>query len=215
MSKPTILLIPRDGDPHKLLAPGRAGAMVPLAAFDEVAGKSRPCPVCGAAVRWYRPPTDQMDPCYICSVDWQHQFEQEAVIVREWRVGHCRDRQARKALVLALDGEPVPEGVDRARRALAIAEGCPFDPANVVLVDDLYRREHFWRLVAFRWSGHDRRWGRSYAGKPVRLADFEHVPGIVAGDGSGMALVRALATIAAHRLGCEVVVVGEASDGQA
>jgi hypothetical protein len=124
------------------------------------------------------------------------------------------ENPVRRALVLALDGEPVPEGVDRVRRVLAIAEGCPFDPANVVLVDDLYRREHFWRLVAFRWSGHGRRWGKSYAGKPVRLADFEHVPGIVAGDGSGMALVRALATIAAHRLGCEVVVVGEANDGR-
>jgi hypothetical protein len=111
------------------------------------------------------------------------------------------------ALVLAHEGEPVAEGVDRLRRTLAIREGCPFDPANVVLCDDLYRAQHYWRLVMFRWSGHGRRWGKSYAGKPVRLQEFEHVPGLVAGDGSGMALVNALGAIASTRLGGRVIVL--------
>jgi hypothetical protein len=200
MSKgPTVLLVPPTPD-HPLLAPGRAGAMAPLAAFDEVAGKSRPCPVCGAAVRWYRPPTDQMDPCYICSVDWQHQFEQEAVIVREWRVGYCRDRQARKALVLALDGKPVPEGMDRAARTLAALDREPEDgPMTFAHARLAYIRVSGANVLALTVTSHTEH------GDAV----YKHYSPVKHGLSEDVTLPVALATIAAHRLGCEVVVVGE------
>ena len=94
-----ILLIPAPGDPHGLLAPGKCGAMPP-SVYD--------APIVG----WVTAETLSRRTHGSFDLD-----EYENGLDRAIRLDY------RQALVLAWDGEPVPEGCDRAVRCLEMREG--------------------------------------------------------------------------------------------
>jgi len=76
-----LLFVPVD---PALLAPGPWGGIPPRAWYGRETVASKPCPVCGAKVRWSPAPTEQTDSCYVCSADCRHAFPQEAVYERRW-----------------------------------------------------------------------------------------------------------------------------------
>lgn len=142
----TLLLIPTALG-KALLDAGVCGSRPPIAHLDHVAGKPpKPCPVCGSALRWFRPPTDQMDPQYICTADAMHRFRQADILIPEWQVGPGYDGEPR-ALCLVLNGGVIPEACDRAARVLAPV--LFLDPTGgVLVVPTLYRsgREIGWHM---------------------------------------------------------------------
>ncbi|MEK0430867.1 MAG: hypothetical protein RL139_671 [Gemmatimonadota bacterium] len=102
-----------------ILADEAGGGRVPVMHYDRISGAiSAPCPVCGAPTRWFRPPTDQMDPCYICTADSGHAFEDAAVAPMGWQAGWQRGPYGPLPLALLLvhNGAPVAMGCDRAAR---------------------------------------------------------------------------------------------------
>jgi hypothetical protein len=193
MSKPTILLVPPTPD-HPLLAPGRAGAMPP---------RMERCP-CG---EWFAPSG------FLARRKHEPHYESDtsgAVDV----VG----------LVLALAGSAEPDGMNRLGCAMVAHErvahgrtgrghGYGFKRSGV--------RPHGWWL-----SDHGGPSGISYGSTAfdedawvsegrVPVLTVPALAGIPDGLPEDVAEAWALATIAAHRLGCEVVVVGEVDNGQA
>lgn len=154
MPRETVLLVPSAGDPHGLLAAGRAGARAPG--------------------------------MYMSARGW-------------WP---CRSGGGPKpqALVLALDGEPVPEGMDRAARALAAKVGATA-PA-------WYQDNGAWVLRVFHEPQLVRgAWRESTS---IRFRDTADIRDTIAVPGISAVTdpAHTLATIAASRLNARVIVLG-------
>lgn len=108
-----ILLIPADGDAHGLLRDGPCGARPPtvmhpnLQAWDECAPNFAHCPA--------------GSPC-----SGLNGRERDKCI----DIGACRGHGPRRALVLAWDGDIVPDGCDRADWCRASARGSAHTPGR-------------------------------------------------------------------------------------
>jgi hypothetical protein len=162
-----ILLVPSDAFREALLADGPCGARVPQAWQHNVSTwgvgtclhtDGDTC--CGAPV--FPPPGPDFPA--MCGAWPSHvdpPFAPSGPPPADW----CGERAtyehgvATRALVLAWDGGPLPEGMARLRAVLAAHEGCPYTSDQVVLVNDLYRRKRVWRLVPYVPLSRDRvRW---------------------------------------------------------
>lgn len=107
-----VLLIPEEGDPHKLLKKGPCGARPPMAV-------RRTYPRIVHESNEWGDSTYNGELCRACGQPWPCEtpgkVESEGHV--RWKPGN-RHTTVPDALVLAWDGEPVAEGLDRLSRAI-------------------------------------------------------------------------------------------------
>lgn len=111
----TILLIPPPGD-TSLLAPSPGGGTVPRMSLVPT-GRPKPCPVCNAPLRWFRPPTNQRVVNGALPAEGEHVDLLELVLPLDGAdpARIAVDFRRETALVLCLNGALDPIGMGRAR----------------------------------------------------------------------------------------------------